>query len=578
MPMSSDPRAAAETTASAAGIAEHLSKVTGELERLRTALDTKLAKLEAALENPDTCPSLEPPVAALARVATREADATATRASLEARLVVEDHVAAQRGAESDRAAVGALRADLDAARTALDSERAASATLRHDVEELRTAVQTERAAERALRQAVEAAEQRVFVVETIKARELSELRDQLDLEHAAEHESNRAEVTRLETAMEALQLQLAAAREASHSQNGDVDGWQRRLEAADHRLGELEQLLATATDAANQQAAALDALQAKLVAAQQDAGERERRHQEQVAGITEAARAEVAAVNAELETIRATATGATELVAQLAASDAERARMEGALRDSESNVQALVGERDRLQAEVAELRSSSAAALDAAERRFDELCESTGSRIRDLKRKVVAARAALAAVADADNDAEGVEEELGAELWDDADQAIDIGAVPADAPSPLIPPARRTERHPISGDIEIQVDDVPATLVDLSVNGAQILSSTALKPNRAVALLLPVGGRSVLCKGKVVWARLEASSETLRYRGGIFFTHVDQRAIEMFLSGGTSSLPVAAAPDAGAEVGQTLSEDTDRERHVPPPQAAVSGR
>src|SRR3954471_4672459 len=126
MPMSSDPRAAAETTASAAGIAEHLSKVTGELERLRTALDTKLAKLEAALENPDTCPSLETLVIDLARVATREADATATRASLEARLVVEDHVAAQRGAESDRAAVAALRADLDAARTALDSERAAS--------------------------------------------------------------------------------------------------------------------------------------------------------------------------------------------------------------------------------------------------------------------------------------------------------------------------------------------------------------------------------------------------------------------------------------------------------------------
>src|SRR4051812_4252891 len=301
MPMNSDPRAAAETTASAAGIAEHLSKVTGELERLRTALDTKLAKLEAALENPDTCPSLETLVIDLARVATREADATATRASLEARLVVEDHVAAQRGAESDRAAVAALRADLGAARTALDTERAASATLRHDVEELRTAVQTERAAERALRQAVEAAEQRVFVVETIKARELSELRDQLDLEHAAEHESNRAEVTRLETSMEALQ--------------------------------------------------------AKLVAAQQDAGERERRHQEQVAGITEATRAEVAALNAELETVRATATGATELVAQLAASDAERARMEGALKDSESNVQALAGERDRLQAEVAELRS-----------------------------------------------------------------------------------------------------------------------------------------------------------------------------------------------------------------------------
>ena len=69
-----------------------------------------------------------------------------------------------------------------------------------------------------------------------------------------------------------------------------------------------------------------------------------------------------------------------------------------------------------------------------------------------------------------------------------------------------------------------------------SLDGAQILSPTALKPNRSVTLLLPFGGRSLRCVGKVVWARLEASSDAMRYRGGIYFTSVDAAAIEEFVT------------------------------------------
>jgi hypothetical protein len=71
--------------------------------------------------------------------------------------------------------------------------------------------------------------------------------------------------------------------------------------------------------------------------------------------------------------------------------------------------------------------------------------------------------------------------------------------------------------------------------VDISVNGAQILSPTALKPNRSVTLRLPLGESVKPCIGKVVWARLEASSDAMRYRGGIYFTSVDAAAIEAFV-------------------------------------------
>ena len=50
-----------------------------------------------------------------------------------------------------------------------------------------------------------------------------------------------------------------------------------------------------------------------------------------------------------------------------------------------------------------------------------------------------------------------------------------------------------------------------------------------------VVLPLEVGG--VLCRGKVVWARLEPPSPgaPFRYRAGVFFTTVDERAVEAFV-------------------------------------------
>ena len=622
MPKISAARADAEIGASAAAPTWPPSETTGDLERLRASLDTKLAELEAALANPDGCDSLERLVIELARIATREADAAATRAGVEAQLAAQAQVSRAR-VETDRAvqsavaAAQAARSELDAARATLEKERAAAATLNRQVTELDAALNRERAAARAVQQAAEEAEQRVFVVETVKERELADLRDQLGLEHAAER-------ARLEQTQEALRLEVAAARDAGGMQRDELEASRRRVEAAEQRVIESEREHREAdvrADAAGREAAALadelraaretgDRRRSDLEAAHRriDAtelrttdSERERLAAEIRAeaarteaaalaaelraareagdeGIAamdamqvrlDAAHAGRAALTAELETACESSRAAFELRAQLEFADAERAGMERSLAGTKGGLDAALRERDDARAELHTARNAAHVAAAAAEVRYDDLRGSSAVRIRDLENALVEARAISAAPALVDYGGDEIEDDdLGAALWDTEPRASDINAPSAaDAPS-LIPPARRTDRHAVSDGVEVQVDDAPATLVDLSVNGAQILSLTALKPNRAVALLLPVGGRSVLCRGKIVWARLEASNDALRYRGGIFFTHVEQAAIKAFLAGSSPR----------AEGGQTLSAEADTACHIEPAPSAASAR
>ena len=83
----------------------------------------------------------------------------------------------------------------------------------------------------------------------------------------------------------------------------------------------------------------------------------------------------------------------------------------------------------------------------------------------------------------------------------------------------------------------MQVDGEAAMLVDLSITGAQVLATTALKPNRVVTLVLPHGKASISCKGRIVWARLEShSTGSFLYRAGVLFTKVNDTAVEGFMT------------------------------------------
>jgi len=95
---------------------------------------------------------------------------------------------------------------------------------------------------------------------------------------------------------------------------------------------------------------------------------------------------------------------------------------------------------------------------------------------------------------------------------------------------------RQAGRVKVDGTVEILVDGVTSTLVDVSATGAQVLSPTPLRPNRMVRLVLKTG--ALTCGGRVVWARLElpGANAVTQYRAGIQFTDVDPVAIEAFVS------------------------------------------
>ena len=86
--------------------------------------------------------------------------------------------------------------------------------------------------------------------------------------------------------------------------------------------------------------------------------------------------------------------------------------------------------------------------------------------------------------------------------------------------------------------MQIQIDGSSTQLVDLSTTGAQVISPTALKPNRMVKVSLPFEEGAVSCRGKIVWARLEphASNGTFCYRAGVLFTSVDEAAVQAFIA------------------------------------------
>ena len=81
------------------------------------------------------------------------------------------------------------------------------------------------------------------------------------------------------------------------------------------------------------------------------------------------------------------------------------------------------------------------------------------------------------------------------------------------------------------------MDGVPGQLVDLSIGGAQVLLTQAVRPNQLVRITLPSDGAQIICKGRIVWAVFEQSRTSLAmYRAGMKFSEADAIAVESFMS------------------------------------------
>jgi hypothetical protein len=121
-----------------------------------------------------------------------------------------------------------------------------------------------------------------------------------------------------------------------------------------------------------------------------------------------------------------------------------------------------------------------------------------------------------------------------------APPAVATAAGPrADAPAaaPAIAPlldqtgTRRAPRFKMDDAAGLLLDGNTAKLVDLSTVGAQVLSSSVLKPNQRVRIALTDKQGAVKLSGSVAWALFEIPP---RYRAGIAFVDADPAAVGTF--------------------------------------------
>lgn len=91
---------------------------------------------------------------------------------------------------------------------------------------------------------------------------------------------------------------------------------------------------------------------------------------------------------------------------------------------------------------------------------------------------------------------------------------------------------RRAPRVPIVDSVEVQVDGKPATLVNLSIVGAQVVSHTILRPNQRVRFILSAKPKPVRISAVVAWAMFEIPKAGPRYRAGIEFFDPDEAAVQ----------------------------------------------
>ena len=82
---------------------------------------------------------------------------------------------------------------------------------------------------------------------------------------------------------------------------------------------------------------------------------------------------------------------------------------------------------------------------------------------------------------------------------------------------------RRAERVAISKSVAVLIDGNPATLVNISIVGAQVLSPSLLRPNQRVRMSLVDEARPIRFNGVVAWAAFEMPKEGPRYRAGVNF-------------------------------------------------------
>jgi PilZ domain-containing protein len=95
---------------------------------------------------------------------------------------------------------------------------------------------------------------------------------------------------------------------------------------------------------------------------------------------------------------------------------------------------------------------------------------------------------------------------------------------------------RRAPRYQVAKGIEVIIDGKPATLINLSIVGAQVVSATILRPNQRVRMILPDTERPLRFAGGVAWAAFEMPKAGPHYRAGIEFFDAEAENLDRFIA------------------------------------------
>jgi hypothetical protein len=129
-------------------------------------------------------------------------------------------------------------------------------------------------------------------------------------------------------------------------------------------------------------------------------------------------------------------------------------------------------------------------------------------------------------------------------------QAAPAAAAAAAAPVAVAtPPAarldqtgtRRAQRHVVQRNVEVLIDGNPATLVNISIVGAQVLSLSSLRPNQRVRMSLVDATRPMRFNGVIAWANFEMPKEGPRYRAGVNFYDASPDMVARFIESITAT-------------------------------------
>ena len=94
---------------------------------------------------------------------------------------------------------------------------------------------------------------------------------------------------------------------------------------------------------------------------------------------------------------------------------------------------------------------------------------------------------------------------------------------------------RRAPRARMVDGVEATIDGNSATVVDLSVVGAMVVSPSILRPNQRIRFSLPDPARPQRVGAVVAWAAFEMPKSGPRYRAGIEFLDADTAAMARFI-------------------------------------------